>query len=75
MNVKMPTIVGIFTFICMIHTTSESLKARKVFYISAFYEQSRLHAQFELSCKHEKSFMTLGPVCREICDITVDGSC
>ena len=28
-NVKMPTIVGILTFISMINTTSESLKARK----------------------------------------------
>ena len=30
-NVKMPTIVGILTFISTINTTSESLKARKVF--------------------------------------------
>ena len=29
-NVKMPTIVGILTFISMVNTTSESLKARKV---------------------------------------------
>ena len=29
-NVKMPTIVGILTFISMINTTSKSLKARKV---------------------------------------------
>ena len=29
-NVKMPTIVGILTFISMINTTSEGLKARKV---------------------------------------------
>ena len=28
-NVKMPTIVGILTFISMINTTNESLKARK----------------------------------------------
>ena len=30
-NVKMPTIVGILTFISMINSTSESLKARKIF--------------------------------------------
>ena len=30
-NVKMPTIVGILTFISMITTTSESLKARSLF--------------------------------------------
>ena len=39
-NVKMSPIIGILTFICMINTTSESLKARNVFicrYFS-FYE-------------------------------------
>ena len=30
-NVKMPTIVGIYTFISMINKTSERLKARNVF--------------------------------------------
>ena len=30
-NVKMPTIVGILTFISMINTTSERLKARNLF--------------------------------------------
>ena len=30
-NVKMPTIVGILTFICMINTTSKRLKARNFF--------------------------------------------
>ena len=33
-NVKMPTIVGILTFISMINTTSESLKGRNVFIFS-----------------------------------------
>ena len=40
-NVKMPTIVGILTFISMINTISERLKARNFFiclYFS-FYEQ------------------------------------
>ena len=46
-NVKMPTIVGILTFISMINTTSNSLKARKVFIFQHFslYEQLKFHAQ------------------------------
>ena len=46
-NVKMPTVVGILTFITMLKTTPESLKARKVFifqYLS-FYVQLNFHAQ------------------------------
>ena len=46
-NVKMPTIVGIFTFISMINTTSERLKAR-CFFISlyfSFYEHLKFCAQ------------------------------
>ena len=35
MNVKMPIIVGILTFISMINTTSERLKAR-IFFICRF---------------------------------------
>ena len=35
-NVKMPTIVGILTFIGMINATDESLKARKVFIFQHF---------------------------------------
>ena len=45
-NVKMPTIVGISTFINMINTTSERLKA-KHFYICryfSFYEQLKFGA-------------------------------
>ena len=46
-NVKMPTIVGILTSISLINTTSESLKARKVFIFQrfSFYAQLKLHAQ------------------------------
>ena len=47
-NVKIPTIVGILTFISMINTISERLKARHFFicrYFS-FYEQLKFHAQF-----------------------------
>ena len=46
-SVKMPTMVGIFTFISMINTTSERLKARNFFicrYFS-FYEQLKFCAQ------------------------------
>ena len=35
-NVKMPTIVGILTFMSMINATSERLKARNLFYLSVF---------------------------------------
>ena len=45
-NIKMPTIVGILTFISMINTISERLKARNVFiylYFS-FYEQFKVRA-------------------------------
>ena len=46
-NVKMPTIVGILTFISMINTTSERLEARHFFicrYFS-FYELLKFRAQ------------------------------
>ena len=45
--VKMPTIVDILTFISMINTKSESLKARKVlnFQHLRFYKQLKFHAQ------------------------------
>ena len=46
-NVKMPTIVGILTFISMINTTSERLKARNFFncWYFSFYEQLKFRAQ------------------------------
>ena len=46
-NVKMPTIVGILTFISMSITTSESFKARNVFVFwhLSFNEQLKFHAQ------------------------------
>ena len=46
-NVKMPTVVGILTFISMVNTASERLKARNFFicrYFS-FYEQLKIRAQ------------------------------
>ena len=46
-NVKMPTIVGILTFISMIIGTADGLKARKVFIFHhfSFNEQLKLHAK------------------------------
>ena len=46
-NVIMPTIVGILTFISMINTQFESLKGRKVFVFQhfIFYEQLKFYAQ------------------------------
>ena len=46
-NVKMPTVVGILTFISVINTTSERLKARNFFicWYFSFYEQLKFHAQ------------------------------
>ena len=46
-NVKMPTIVGILTFISRINTTSERLKAR-IFFICRYFsfdEQLNFHVQ------------------------------
>ena len=53
-NVEMPTIVGILTFMSMINKTSEkSFKARKVFILQyfSFYEQLKFQAQL---FEHEK---------------------
>ena len=46
-NVEMPTIVDILTFTSMINTTSEDLKAIKIFIFQhfVFYEQLKNHAQ------------------------------
>ena len=46
-NIKMPTIVGILTFITMINTTFVSLKAINVFIFQhfSFYEQLKFHDQ------------------------------
>ena len=47
MNVKMPTVVGILTFISMKVTTSERLEARSFFICQyfSFYEQLKFRAQ------------------------------
>ena len=46
-NVKMPTIVGILTFLSMINTSSEGRKARSVFFCRYFscYDQLKFRAQ------------------------------
>ena len=45
-NVKMPTNVDILTFINMINTTSERLKARSLYFqYFSFSEQLKFHAQ------------------------------
>ena len=42
---QMPTIVGILTFISMINTTSESLKASSLYFSAfQFYEQFEFYA-------------------------------
>ena len=50
MNVKMPTIVDILTFISMINTISERLKARNFFICQyfSFYEQLKFNAQLKI---------------------------
>ena len=52
-NVKMPTIVGILTFIRMINTAYESSKARKLFnfWYFSFYELLKFKG---LSIAHKK---------------------
>ena len=49
-NVKKPTVVGILTFVSMINTTSEGLKARKNFIFLHFscYEQLKFPAQLSM---------------------------
>ena len=46
-NVKMPTIVGILTFISLINTTTERLKASNfdICRYFSFYEQLKFRAQ------------------------------
>ena len=57
-NVKMPTIVGILTFISTINTTPERFKERKVFLLFfhnfSFYEQLKFHAHLNLRIKQLK---------------------
>ena len=58
-NVKTPTIVGILTFISMINTTYEGLKAIKVviFQHVSFYEQLKFHTKLS---RARKKYYILG---------------
>ena len=55
----MPTIVGILTFISMINTNSERLKARNVFICWYFSVTFEISCSVELNMK--KCFITSGP--------------
>ena len=60
-NVKMPTIVGILTFISMINTASERLKQETSLFVGILVFKTSWN--FVLSwVEHEKSFITSGPV-------------
>ena len=49
-HLKMPTIVGILTFISMIKTTSESLKVRNFkSFIFQHFKQLKFHAQLSMN--------------------------
>ena len=65
-NVKMPTIVGILTFISTINTTSERLKTRNVFICRYFsvYEQLKFRAQLSWAWKE---FFKLGACIQTVC--------
>ena len=58
-NVQMPTIVGILTFISMINTKTERLKQETSSFVDILVFMSSYN--FVLSYEHEKSFITSGP--------------
>ena len=59
-NVKMPTIFGILTFINMINTTSDRLKVRNFFicWYFSFYKQYKIHALLSWAWKKFYNLMT-----------------
>ena len=67
-NVKIPTIVVILTFISMINTTSERHKARNFLICRSFsvYEHLKFHAQLSI-----KKIFTSGPGENLICMIKI----
>ena len=69
-NVKMPTIVGILTFISMINTTSGSLKARKffIFQYFCFYEQLEFCFQLIWAWTKFYKWLSLSPKTYESAD-------
>ena len=56
-TVKMPTIVGILTFISRINTTSDSFKTRSIFIFSILAFMSNYKLVLSLECQ---MFITLG---------------
>ena len=58
-NIKMPTIFGILTFMSMVNTVAERLKARKLFicWYFSFYEQLKFRAELSWAWK---KFYNLG---------------
>ena len=65
-NVKMPTVVGILTFISMLNATSESLKARKsIFFSSSVFfvlHESIMFAYFKRKLNMEFTGFIIGAV-------------
>ena len=57
-KVKIPTIVGILTFIIMINTSSEDLKERKIIIFQHFslHEQLKFQAQLSLAWKQFRAW-------------------
>ena len=53
-NVKMPIMAGILTFISRINTTSESSETRKII----MFQHFSFYQELQISC----SFLTAGPV-------------
>ena len=62
-KIKMPTIVGILTFIRRIDTAFENLKQEKSLFFTTLPFMSSFIFNLSL-VEHEKSFITLGPVCK-----------
>ena len=64
-NVKMPTFVGILTFISRINYRLWSSKPSIFIYFGIFsnFEQFKFYAQLSMKCsaEHEKMFINLGP--------------
>ena len=62
-NIKMPTIVGILTFISMIDTTSERLKARNycIFRYFSFNEQFLCSVELSMKKVLKPRGLVLGP--------------
>ena len=72
-NVKMPTIVGILTFISMINTTYEGLKAQKVWFfcIFVFNEQFKFHAHLSWAWKNNHGALALDDEWHNVCNLKI----